>query len=70
MIGAMSDAFLEQLGIPEPDINLEVGLGSQAEQTAAIMMRYEKPSSKECSEVVSSGRRCEFQSPGLRYCCS
>ena len=48
---AMSDAFFEQLGIPEPDINLEVGSGSQAEQTAAIMMRYEKLLSKERSEL-------------------
>lgn len=39
---AMSGDFFEQLGIPEPDINLGVGSGTQAEQTAAIMMRYEK----------------------------
>ncbi|HOR72956.1 MAG TPA: UDP-N-acetylglucosamine 2-epimerase (non-hydrolyzing) [Verrucomicrobiota bacterium] len=39
---AMSGAFFEQLGIPEPDINLEAGSGTQAEQTAAIMTRYEK----------------------------
>lgn len=39
---AMSGDFFEQLGIPEPDINLEVGSGTQAEQTAAIMTRYEK----------------------------
>jgi UDP-N-acetylglucosamine 2-epimerase (non-hydrolysing) len=39
---AMSGGFFEQLGIPEPDINLEVGSGTQAEQTAAIMVRYEK----------------------------
>ena len=39
---AMSGSFFEQLGIPEPDINLEVGSGTQAEQTAAIMVRYEK----------------------------
>ena len=38
----MSGDFFEQLGIPEPDINLEVGSGTQAEQTAAIMVRYEK----------------------------
>jgi UDP-N-acetylglucosamine 2-epimerase (non-hydrolysing) len=37
----MSGDFFEQLGIPEPDINLEVGSGTQAEQTAAIMVRYE-----------------------------
>lgn len=39
---AMSGDFFEQLGIPEPDINLEAGSGTQAEQTAAIMLRYEK----------------------------
>jgi UDP-N-acetylglucosamine 2-epimerase (non-hydrolysing) len=38
----MSGDFFEQLGIPEPDINLEVGSGTQSEQTAAIMVRYEK----------------------------
>jgi len=37
----LSGAFFEQLGIPEPDVNLEVGSGTQAEQTAAIMTRYE-----------------------------
>ena len=38
----MSGEFFTQLGIPEPDVNLEVGSGTQAEQTAAIMTRYEK----------------------------
>lgn len=38
----MSGNFFEELGIPEPDINLESGSGSQAEQTATIMVRYEK----------------------------
>ncbi len=38
----MSDNFFEQLGIPQPDVNLEVGSGTQAEQTGNIMMRYEK----------------------------
>ena len=37
----LSGAFFEQLGIPEPDVNLEVGSGTHAEQTAAIMTRYE-----------------------------
>jgi UDP-N-acetylglucosamine 2-epimerase (non-hydrolysing) len=37
----MSGEFFEQLGIPQPDVNLEVGSGTQAEQTAAIMIRYE-----------------------------
>jgi UDP-N-acetylglucosamine 2-epimerase (non-hydrolysing) len=38
----MSGEFFEQLGIPAPDVNLEVGSGIQAEQTAGIMMGYEK----------------------------
>ncbi|MBK8494118.1 MAG: UDP-N-acetylglucosamine 2-epimerase (non-hydrolyzing) [Chitinophagaceae bacterium] len=38
----MSGTFFEQLGIPEPDINLECGGGTQAEQTAAIMLKFEK----------------------------
>ena len=38
----MSEDFFQQLDIPEPHINLGVGSGSQAEQTAKIMMRYEK----------------------------
>ena len=38
----MSGDFFEQLGIPPPHANLEAGGGSQAEQTAAIMVRFEK----------------------------
>ena len=38
----MSDAFFQDLGIPEPDFNLEVGSGSHAAQTAEIMVRFEK----------------------------
>ena len=37
----MSGDFFTQLGIPEPHVNLEVGSGTQAEQTGAIMTRYE-----------------------------
>jgi UDP-N-acetylglucosamine 2-epimerase (non-hydrolysing) len=38
----LSDTFFEELSIPHPDANLEVKSGSQAEQTAAIMIGYEK----------------------------
>jgi UDP-N-acetylglucosamine 2-epimerase (non-hydrolysing) len=38
----MSGDFFEQLGIPMPDANLACGGGSQAEQTAAIMIKFEK----------------------------
>ena len=38
----MSGEFFRQLGIPTPDVNLEVGSGTQAEQTAGIMVGYEK----------------------------
>lgn len=37
----MSGSFFEELGIPDPDINLGAGGGTQAEQTAAIMVGYE-----------------------------
>ena len=37
----MSATFFSQLGIPEPDVNLGVGSGTQAEQTAGIMTAYE-----------------------------
>jgi UDP-N-acetylglucosamine 2-epimerase (non-hydrolysing) len=37
----MSDVFFEQLGIPPPDVNLEVGAATHAKQTAEIMTRFE-----------------------------
>jgi UDP-N-acetylglucosamine 2-epimerase (non-hydrolysing) len=38
---SMSDSFFRQLGIPEPDVDLEVGSGTHAVQTAEIMIRFE-----------------------------
>jgi UDP-N-acetylglucosamine 2-epimerase (non-hydrolysing) len=38
----MSETFFRQLNIPHPDVNLECGGGSQAEQTASIMVAFEK----------------------------
>jgi len=37
----MSDVFFRELDIPEPDVNLQVGSGSHAQQTASIMSRFE-----------------------------
>ena len=37
----LSDVFFSQLSIPEPDVNLEVGSGSHAVQTAEVMKRFE-----------------------------
>ena len=38
----MSKTFFEELDIPRPDVNLGCGGGTQAEQTAAIMIAFEK----------------------------
>src|SRR5580698_1622950 len=37
----LSDVFFSQLSMPEPDVNLEVGSGSHAWQTAEVMARFE-----------------------------
>jgi UDP-N-acetylglucosamine 2-epimerase (non-hydrolysing) len=39
---ALSDSFIEQLGMPTPDHFLGVGSGSHAEQTAAVLVGAEK----------------------------
>ncbi|MCQ2959423.1 MAG: UDP-N-acetylglucosamine 2-epimerase (non-hydrolyzing) [Bacteroidales bacterium] len=38
----MSDTFFEELNIPTPNVNLGIGGGTQAEQTAGIMVAFEK----------------------------
>ena len=38
----MSETFFEELNIPKPDVNLGCGGGTQAEQTANIMLKFEK----------------------------
>ena len=48
----MSGSFFEQLGIPEPHANLEAGGGSQAEQTANIMVRFEKELQENPADLV------------------
>ncbi|WP_276372814.1 UDP-N-acetylglucosamine 2-epimerase (non-hydrolyzing) [Chryseolinea sp. H1M3-3] len=48
----MSGNFFHDLRIPEPDINLGGGGGTQAEQTAAIMVKFEKDLFENRSDVV------------------
>ncbi|MFL6054119.1 MAG: non-hydrolyzing UDP-N-acetylglucosamine 2-epimerase [Actinoallomurus sp.] len=48
----MSEVFFRDLGLPEPDVNLEVGSGSHAAQTAAIMVALEKEFIERSPELV------------------
>jgi len=49
---AMSKAFFQDLGIPDPDHNLGVGSGSHAQQTAQIMERFEPVVVQERPDLV------------------
>jgi UDP-N-acetylglucosamine 2-epimerase (non-hydrolysing) len=48
----MSSVFFAELGIPAPDVNLEVGSGSHAVQTANIMTRFEPVCEREKPDWV------------------
>lgn len=48
----LSDTFFEELNIPFPDVNLEVKSGSQAEQTAGIMIGFEKELAQHPCDLV------------------
>lgn len=48
----MSDTFFEELDIPAPDANLGCGGGTQAEQTAAIMVAFEKELMENPADLV------------------
>ncbi len=48
----LSDTFFAELGIPEPNVNLEVGSGSQAVQTAAIMVAFESELDRHPADIV------------------
>ena len=48
----MSESFFEELGIPAPDANLGIGGGTQAEQTAGIMIEFEKDLMKNPTDLV------------------
>ena len=48
----MSHTFFEELNIPLPDVNLNCGGGTQAEQTAAIMIAFEKELKSNPADLV------------------
>lgn len=48
----MSQTFFDEIGIPTPDYNLEVGSGSHAKQTAEILVRLEDVMLKERPGLV------------------
>jgi UDP-N-acetylglucosamine 2-epimerase (non-hydrolysing) len=48
----MSDTFFEELNIPQPHANLGGGGGTQAEQTAAIMVAFEKELIENPADIV------------------
>ena len=62
----MSESFFKQLSIPLPDINLGAGGGTQAEQTAKIMIKYESLLEKDISDYclvvgdVTSAMACSI----------
>lgn len=48
----MSDTFFTDLGLPEPDLHLEVGSGTHAEQTGKVMISYERALLKKRPDLV------------------
>ena len=48
----MSQLFFDELNIPRPDVNLEVGSASHAVQTAEVMKRFEPVVIKQKPDVV------------------
>ena len=53
---AMSRVFFEELGMPEPDVNLGIGSDSPTRQTAEILTAFEEFCEKESADSDSRGR--------------
>jgi UDP-N-acetylglucosamine 2-epimerase (non-hydrolysing) len=49
---SLSGVFFDQLGIPAPTVNLNVGSGTHAQQTAAVMAAFEPVLLEHCPDVV------------------
>lgn len=73
---AMSDVFFSDLGMPHPDIHLGVGSGSHAEQTARVMVGFEKVCLEERPALVvvagdvNSTLACAIDCAKLRIPCA
>ncbi|MBM3802934.1 MAG: UDP-N-acetyl glucosamine 2-epimerase [Acidimicrobiia bacterium] len=69
----MSNAFFRDLEIPKPDVDLEVGSGSHAQQTAEIMKRFEGVLLKETPSLllvvgdVNSTAACSLVASKIAY---
>jgi len=73
---AMSDVFFTDLGMPVPDIHLGVGSGSHAEQTARVLVGFEKVCLEEKPDLVvvagdvNSTLACAIDCAKLRIPCA
>lgn len=73
---AMSDVFFSELGIPQADIHLGAGSGSHAEQTARVMVTFEKVCEEERPDLVvvvgdvNSTMACAIDCAKLRIPCA
>ena len=69
----MSHAFFQDLGLPQPDIDLEVGSASHAQQTARIMQKFEPVLLEQCPDVmlvvgdVNSTMACSLVAAKITY---
>ncbi len=69
----MSDAFFEDLSLPQPDLHLGVGSGTHAEQTGHVMIAYEKALLKTRPDLVivvgdvNSTMACSLTASKLQY---
>jgi len=70
----MSHLFFEQMGIPKPDVNLEVGSGAHGQQTGEVMIRFEpvvrdwKPDAVVVVGDVNSTLACSLVAAKLNIC--
>jgi UDP-N-acetylglucosamine 2-epimerase (non-hydrolysing) len=73
---SMSDVFFADLQMPVPDVHLGVGSGSHAEQTAAVMVRFERVCVAERPDIVvvagdvNSTMACAIDCAKLRVPCA